>query len=76
MSTLKILTLAGFTALSFAASAMAQSEGPSMPTLDDRSRVEHVSIVKSNAVQAGSSDTDLNVSHALRFDYGTLANPG
>jgi hypothetical protein len=72
MKTSKTLILAAVTALTLGVgSAMAQSEGPSMPSAPFVS-VQHQAAPKIVNEGAGSSD----FSAPVHFDYSTLANPG
>jgi hypothetical protein len=64
--------LAAVTALSLGfGTAMAQSEGPSMPSAPFVSS-QHQAAPKIINEGAGSSDTR----NAVHFDFSTLANPG
>jgi hypothetical protein len=83
MNTTKTLALAALAALSLGiGSAMAQSEGASMPTdfygvVNAPTEIHKVATTR---IQAGSSDANVvrSGAHVLPFsgDYGNLANPG
>ena len=83
MNSTKILMLTALAALSLGVgSAMAQSEGASMPTIDywtAKATVaqEQAKIAAPDVVQAGPSDADATqLRTPVNIDFSTLANPG